>query len=307
MRTTILLFATVLALLVGCEKQPAALAPAALDDAVLTTFYPTHYFADRIAGGLVPVRCPLPEGEDPIFWQPDAATLAQYQNARLVITNGAEFEKWVAGAALPRARTAKSLSDKDLERTGGPITMESTSHSHGPAGEHTHEGLDGHTWVSPAIAMEQAQNIAEAMKAAWPQHAEAFDANLDALIEELEMLHQSLYDLSARVKEHQLIASHPAYNYLARDMGWDVHNLDLDPESDDADAIVAEVRAALRGDKPAILLWEGEPADAIRAALADQLGVASVLFSPAEAPPDDGDYMDTMRANFDRLREALGG
>lgn len=293
--------------LAGCNESSPDAPAAALDDAVLTTFYPTHYFAQRIAGDLVPVRCPLPEGEDPIFWQPDAEAMALYQNARLVITNGAEFEKWVASAALPRARTVQSLSDDALEQTGGPITMESTTHSHGPAGEHTHEGLDGHTWVSPDIAIVQATNIAEAMNDAWPDHAEAFDANLATLVEDLEMLRDSLADLTPLVAEYQLVASHPAYNYLARDLGWTITNLDLDPESTDAEAIVAAVRSVIEADTPAILLWEGEPTDAIRTAVTDELGVISVLFSPAEGAPEDGDYMDVMRANIDRLREAVGG
>lgn len=293
--------------LAGCNESSPNAPAASLDDAVLTTFYPTHYFAERIAGGLVPVRYPLPDGEDPIFWQPDANAINLYQNARLVITNGAEFEKWVANAALPRARTVQSLSADALKEAGGPITINTGKHSHGTAGQHTHEGLDGHTWVSPDIAIVQAKNIAEAMEAAWPDHADAFDANLATLVEDLEMLRDSLQDLTPRVQDEQLIASHPAYNYLARDMGWSITNLDLDPESDDADAIVADVRNALIGGMPAILLWEGQPTDAIAAALRDELGVTSILFSPAEGTPESGDYMDVMRANIDRLREAVGG
>lgn len=338
-----ILFAIAGAAMPGCKEQPQTTTgqpSSATINEVLTTFYPTTYFAQRIAGGLVPVRTALPDGEDPIFWQPGADEMVQYQNARLVVTNGAEFEKWVARAPLPRARTVESLSEEDLDRTGGPITMETTTHSHGPGGEHTHEGLDGHTWVSPTIAIVQARNIAGAMKKAWPDHADAFDANLATLIEDLEMLRASLNDLTPLVQNHRLLASHPAYNYLARDLGWDVHNLDLDPESEDTQAVVDAVHDALHnhqdhhhdhehgddhghdhghahddqadhehthGDKPAILLWESKPTDAIRSAIRDELGVTSILFSPAEGTPDDGDYMDVMRANIDRLREALGG
>lgn len=328
----------------GCRVESGTTVPASTQNVVLTTFYPTQYFAERIGGGLVPVRCLLPDDEDPIFWKPDPETIGQYQNARLVITNGAEFEKWVAGAALPRGRTVASLGDDALQGAGGAIVMESTTHSHGPAGEHTHEGIDGHTWVSPKLAIIQARRIAEAMANAWPEHAEAFAANLALLVEDLEMLQASLQDLTPAVNRHRVLASHPAYNYLARDLGWDVHNLDLDPESEDTQAVVDAVHDALHadedhhhdhehgddhghghghdeaahgegeadhehthGDKPAILLWEGEPTDAIRDALRDELGVTSTLFSPAEGVPDEGDYMDVMRANLDRLRQAVGG
>ena len=322
----------------GCGVESSTTIPTSTQNVVLTTFYPTQYFAERISGGLVPVRCLLPADEDPIFWKPDADTIGQYQNAKLIITNGAEFEKWVAGAALPRGRTVASLSNDALQQAGGAITMEGTTHSHGPAGEHTHEGVDGHTWVSPKLAIIQARRIAEAMSNAWPEHAKAFEANLAPLVEDLEMLQTSIEDLTAAVKDHRVLASHPAYNYLARDLGWDVHNLDLDPESEDTRAVVDSVHDTLHsdedhhhehgddhghdeaaygeseadhehthGDKPVILLWEGEPTDAIRNALRDELGVTSVLFSPAEGVPDEGDYMDVMRANLDRLRQAVGG
>ena len=53
----------------GCkEEQGSTGAQVGLQNAVLTTFYPTEYFAERIAGGLVIVDSPLPDGEDPIFW-----------------------------------------------------------------------------------------------------------------------------------------------------------------------------------------------------------------------------------------------
>ncbi|MEQ8844706.1 MAG: metal ABC transporter substrate-binding protein [Phycisphaerales bacterium] len=326
--------------LAGCNEQASTSQTGqfAMRDAVLTTFYPTRYFAERIAGGLVIVDSPLPADEDPIFWRPGADAMNQFQNAKVVITNGAEFEKWVAGAALPRGRTVASLSDDTLEQLGGPITMESTTHSHGPGGEHTHEGVDGHTWVSPRLAIAQAERIAEAMATAWPEHAEAFGTNLATLVEDLEMLETSLRDLTPLVQQHRLLASHPAYNYLARDLGWDIHNLDLDPESEDTQAMVDMVHNALHhhedhhhdhghehddghrhehdqdhehehthGDKPVLLLWEGEPTSELRDAIRGELGVVSVLFSPAEGVPDDGDYMDVMRANIERLRAAVGG
>lgn len=298
----------------GCGQEHKSVVVVPLDEALLTTFYPTQYFAERIAGGLVAVRSPLPEGEDPIFWRPDAAALAQFQNAKLIITNGVDFEKWVAGAALPRIRTVESLSRSALDEAGGPITLETSTHSHGPAGEHTHEGLDGHTWVAPTLAKIQAKRIADAMGATWPQHKAAFDANYQSLLEDLDLLHASLLNLSPLVENVTLLASHPAYNYLARAFRWSVHNLDLDPDDTDTAAVVKAVHDALheeggvaRDGQPIVLLWEGPPTEAIARALRDELGVASVVFSPVETPPDHGDYMDAMRANADRLREALGG
>ncbi|MEO1009091.1 MAG: metal ABC transporter substrate-binding protein [Planctomycetota bacterium] len=337
--------------LAACEQnQAAADAEAAGEDVVLATFYPTEYFATRIAGGLVEVGCPLPADADPIFWRPSGDAIARYQRAGLVVTNGAEFEKWVAGAPLPRSRVVESISVAALEQAGGPITMETITHSHGPEGEHSHEGIDGHTWVDPTLAIAQVRAIEAAMAARWPEHAADFAANGEALVENLRALDAALTEATSLLEGATLLASHPAYNYLARTKGWDIHNLDLDPESADVDAVVEAVHEALHEhehdhghkhghehdhghehaddeaaghdhsgdsadadhdhdaqDGPIILLWEGQPTAEIVTALADRLGVRSVLFTPAEsrgALAEGQDYLDAMRGNVERLREA---
>lgn len=281
----------------------AATAAAQTERVIRTTFYPTTYFAERIAGGLVPVECPLPEGEDPIFWEPDAATVNAYQRAAITIVNGAEFEKWAITAPLPRSRV--------LETTQGftdPfITIEGVTHSHGPAGEHSHDGVDGHTWMDPMNAIAQATAIADGLADAFPEHAGAFRANLAPLTADLRALHDraAALDLSGVV----LLASHPAYNYLARRHGWAVTSFDMDPVAELTTADIERLAAGVGAGKSAVLLWESAPLASTEAALRG-FGITSVLFSPAESldPASKAagrDYLSIMRENFDRLEAAL--
>jgi len=332
--------AALLAAGAGCGQREAPTASAAqMDDVVLTTFAPTRSLAERISGGLVPVRTPLPEGEDPIFWQPTPEAIAEFQRARLIITNGAELEKWVADAPLPASRVVASIGERALADAGGPILMDSVTHSHGPSGEHTHEGVDGHTWVEPTLAIEQAEAIRDAMARAWPHHSTRFEANAYHLVEELRALDDELAALGGAISGVTLLASHPAYNYLARAKGWTITNLDLDPQDQDPAAVVDAVHHALHelegGDHhhddhdaaesghahgadgahdghgaagdgaPVLLLWEAQPREEIAAALRAELGVASVLFSPGESTARD--YLEVLEANIDRLRAALEG
>lgn len=284
-------------LFLGCkgDRQPAA--AGADNGSVYTTFYPTTYFAERIAGGLVPVVCPLPADADPIFWQPPREALAAYQQAALVVLNGASFEKWVDTASLPADRTvvAGDLPPEQLIRYENAVV-----HKHGPAGEHSHEGIDGHTWLDPEIARLQVETIVSAMAGRWPQHADAFDANAAQLLADLA-------DLDRRLRATPpppLLASHPAYNYLAKRYGWDIDNLDLDPEQMPTDGQVADIRARLAERPVKLLLWEGEPLPEIAARLESELGLESVLFSPCETTPESGDFLSAMEANIDRLANA---
>ncbi|MFI4897391.1 MAG: metal ABC transporter substrate-binding protein [Phycisphaerales bacterium JB059] len=287
----------------GCAESadPVEASPGEAERVVMTTFHPTTWITERLAGGLVEVECPLPEGEDPIFWRPSAEVIRRYQEADLIVVNGAELEKWVATAALPRSRVVDSCDELSVEL----ITIESSTHSHGPAGEHSHDGIDGHTWVDPLLAVEQAERITEAMSEAFPEHTEAFETNLATLRDELRLLDAQLSEIDPAGVS--LIASHPAYNYLSRRHGWEVESLDLDPEGELTDEDVMDVAAHVRPGTRGVLLWEGPPLQASAERL-EQAGITSVVFSPAENPGEgEGDYLSSMQENIQRLRAGVGG
>ena len=139
-----------LALLAACgERSPGGAPPSRAIPLVYTTFYPTTYFAARIGGARVRVVCPLPDGEDPIFWLPDAETIRAYQQADLIVVNDAGFEKWVDKVSLPDAKVVRTARPFRAEW----LTYEkAVEHSHGKGGEHAHQGTDGHTWLDPRLA-----------------------------------------------------------------------------------------------------------------------------------------------------------
>jgi zinc transport system substrate-binding protein len=285
-------FALILSItLASCGDKPSEHpAPPSDGKTVLTTFYPTQYFAERIAGDSLTVDCPVPEGADPIFWQPDRGSLQRYQAADLIIINGAQFEKWLATASLPESRivdTAKSF-EQDF------IRYETTTHKHGSAGEHSHDGIDGHTWLDPINAKVQAATIRQELAKRWPEHAAAFEKNFAELVADLDALDAACKEVDPA---QAILASHPAYNYIARRYGWRVTNVDLDPETLPAkDAIPA-------GHPAKVILWESMPREKTIALLEKQHGLKSIVFSPAELKGEE-DYLATMHANIARLKEA---
>lgn len=307
----VLVFSALLALVPGCSESgssdasaPTESAPTEIAEEVLTTFYPATFFAERIADGLVPVVNPLAGLGDPATARPDTDTIARYQNARVVVVNGADFEQWVRTAPLARSRTVDASAGFE-DRF---ITFQTRTHSHGTGGEHTHEGTDGHTWMDPALAIEQVRAIQAGLARGFPEHEDAFEANAAALVVELRGLDERFRLLTSELGSAALLSNHPAYAYPARTYGWDIADLDLDPESTDPAGVVAAAREALgeaEGPDPRLLLWESEPTDAIRDRLLNDLGVVSVVFSPIESRPDTGDFVSQMRENIARLRAAL--
>ena len=82
--------ACLLVALLGCHDEPKYTAPTRTGPPlVYTTFFPTTAFAQRIAGDLAEIVCPLPADADPITWKPAPDQIRAYQDADLIVLNGA--------------------------------------------------------------------------------------------------------------------------------------------------------------------------------------------------------------------------
>jgi zinc transport system substrate-binding protein len=281
----------------GADETEAA----ELDPVLRAAAYPVAYLAERVAGDVLAVECPVPEDAHPITWQPSRDDLAAFQRATLIVINGANFEQWPATASLPTSR----LVDTSRPFEKRLLTYETLTHSHGGGGEHTHEGIDGHTWLDPLQAKAQAGAIRDALQRARPDSAAEIEANFAALAVDLDALDARLRALG----EPQLVCSHPAYNYLARRYGWEVTNFDLDPDAPLSEDDLARLAAARDASGARVVLWESEPLPETVARLTE-LSLRCVLFSPAEvqsaAQRAAGvDYLAIMQANVQRLADAL--
>ncbi len=288
---------------VGCGQKEPETIPRTGKPSVYTTFYPTQYFAERIGGDLIDVVCPVPADQDVIFWMPDATAIQAYQKADLIIINGAEFCKWVQRVSLPESRVVNTARPFETEFV---VFGHAPVHSHGGDGEHAHEGLDGHTWVDPVNARLQAAEISKALIERFPDHKAAFEKGFAALARDLDALDEKLKAYQATYKNQPLLASHPAYNYIARRYGWNIKSLDLGPEAMPSDETFQEIKDILKRHPATHLIWEAYPTKAIADRIQNELGLTSIEFSPCEllsegAKNSGTDYMSVMRSNLDTI------
>ncbi len=302
------------ALLGGCGKKAEPLPEATTTEqpVVMTTFYPTAYFAQRIVGESVNIAVinQAPAGADPASWNPSDEDITRYQLASLILLQGAGFEKWIATAALPRTRIVDTTAGLDQPF----ITHQTTSHSHGPAGDHTHAGIDAHTWLDPVIASAQASAVATALATRFPEYATEFAANAEAFASDLAALDERWQTLAPRLGQATLLAAHPTYNYPARRYGFTVANLDIDPNAvlseDEINAVRSAAEAAPRDRTVRIMLWESEPRTDTVEQLERLCGVRSVVVRPAESLTPEAakageDFLTIMHRNLDRLDAVL--
>ena len=267
---------------------------------VYTVNYPLEYFAGRIGGEYVDAVFPAPADVDPAFWRPDPATLAAYQQADLILLNGAGYAKWLSLVSLPRRKLVDTSASFDERYI---MTEGAVAHSHGREGDHSHAGAAFTTWLDFSQAAQQAKAVRDALSRLRPEHSEAFEANHRALERDLLDLDAKLKAMIASEPNKPLVASHPVYQYLARR-----YSLNLKSVMWEADAMAPEAEwqalEKLLEDHPAAwFLWEGEPL--VKAvSLLETIGLRSLVFNPLGNRPESGDFLAAMRKNVDNLAAA---
>ncbi len=104
-----------------------------------------------------------------------------------------------------------------------------------------------------------------------------------------------------------MLASHPAFNYLARRYDWNIKSLDLDPEKMPSDRVIQGIQEILTNHTAKYVLWEAAPTNEIADRLEEELGLTSIEFSPcellAEQDIQEGlDYLKVMQQNLENLQ-----
>jgi len=297
MRPVALSLVVVIGALFGCgtgDQTPEAVDQDPGTLSVYVVNYPLGYFAGRIGGDGVEVHFPAPAEGDPAFWSPDADTIAAYQNADLILLNGADYAKWVERATLPSSKIVDTSSSFAFQH----IPLDDTvTHSHGPEGEHAHGGWAFTTWIDPTQAVEQSRAVHEAMVAARPDQAGAFDAGFADLVADLSALDQRLAAAADAIGDQPLIFSHPVYQYLIRHYG--LNGISVHWEPDQAPDLL-ELEHLLEEREARWMIWEGAPL-AQTVTDIEAYGVKSLVFDPCGNTPDTGDYMTVMAANAEAL------
>jgi zinc transport system substrate-binding protein len=263
--------------------------------------YPLQFFAERIGGEHVNVVFPAPADVDPAYWMPDTPTIAAYQQADLILLNGAGYAKWVNKATLPRFRmviTSAGFKEQYLE------TAEILTHSHGSEGEHAHESLAFTTWIDFSYAAKQAKAIAEALSRKRTDLRQIFQKNYAALEKDLIALDKTIKEVVSNNRARPLVVSHPVYDYFARRYGLNIRSVHWEPDDILTNEQMMELNSILKEHPAKWMIWEGEPVQASVDKL-KTLGIDSLVFDPCGNVPQQGDFLTIMRQNVENLKPAF--
>ena len=291
---------SVLLLLAGCGEAPEGYSEAGIPGklSIYTVNYPLKYFAERIGGDLVNVQFPAPADEDPAYWVPSPEVITAYQQADLILLNGAGYAKWLDKVSLPPSKlvdTAKSFPDRLIK------IEEQSTHIHGPEGKHAHGALAFTIWLDLSLAVEQARAVKDAIAAKLPGRDAMFERRFLALKKELLEIDKQLSDMLSINPRPPVVFSHPVYQYFQRRYGVNGKSVHWEPEERPTEAMWAELKKMLRAHPATQMVWEGGP-DTDTVAKLKSLGVESVIFDACGTMRAEGDLLSVMRKNVKILR-----
>lgn len=294
------------ALLAGCgQSAPPGEITAPESNGPLNatvSILPQKYFVERIGGEHVNVNVMVEPGDSPATYEPRPEQLAALSQADAYFSIGVPFE----GAWLDRIASANSEMLM-VDATTGIARMPMKTHRHGEAEGHEeevyHEGEpenpDPHIWLSPALVKAQAQTIYEALAALDPAHEDAYQANLDSFIADIDILDTDIREALEGGENKKFMVFHPAWGYFARDYGLEMIPVEVGGQEPSAAELAAFVTEAREEDIKVIF---AQPEFSAKAAetIANEIGGEVLLISPL-AP----DWLDSLRHVADTFAEVL--
>jgi len=230
---------------------------------------------------------------DPHDYEPRPADIAAFENADLVVVNGAGYDGWAADAVANLDPAPALVSAEDLA-TGA-------------------DGGNPHLWYAPDLLPRMAEEVTGALSEASPDAAGVFDAQAAAWAQDLQPYSDELAALRTAAARSSYAATETVFDLTAaavglRDVTPEGYRSAVSNESDPAPGDIAAFERALRAGEVDVLVFntqtEGTLPDQLRSA-AEDAGVPVVEVT--ESPPDAaGSFVAWQLGQLEQLSTALG-
>ncbi|WP_300405419.1 metal ABC transporter substrate-binding protein [uncultured Nocardioides sp.] len=299
---------------------------------VAAAFYPLEFVASRVGGDRVEVTTLTGPGTEPHDVELTVAQTALVGEADLVLYQdsmqpivGDAVEQAADGATLeveevvdfiPFAEEHDHSEDEHSDEDHSDEDHSDEDHSdedHSDEEEghdHEHGDEDPHFWLDPARMATLAEAVASELGDIDPDHAEEYDANAAALVEELDELDAAFTEGLADCERDVVVVSHDAFGYLGDRYGLDIHGIaGLSPDAEPGPADIAELQELIDAEGVTTVFSETLVSPATAETLAQDVGVGTDVLDPLEGLTDetaDEDYLSIMRSNLASLQEANG-
>lgn len=298
-------------LLSGCDTSPVSrlyknTSVGKAAPRVIAVNYPLASGVKLLGDDLVNLIYPVPADVDPAYWTPDEATVLEMQRVDLLFLNGAGHESWenqVTLSPLNRAVTSLGFRDEWIKLD------ETTTHQHGPEGEHTHSATAFTVWLDPNLYEEQLRVIARGLQRAVDQSASPaqqmeIEDRFNNAVDRLHGFNKRWDVASVKLMTAPVIASHPVYQYLASRYGWRLKSVHWEPEQTPTEEQWAEFDAMLEDHPAEMMIWEAEPNAETKQQL-ESRNIRVVVIRPLGNGDPKNNILDDMEQNVAAFEQAV--
>ncbi|MCW4030608.1 MAG: zinc ABC transporter substrate-binding protein [Candidatus Bathyarchaeota archaeon] len=285
--------------------------PASTKLNVVTTFYPLTYLTEQIGGDQIQVTQLVSDNTEIHSWEPSASHIVAAQDADIIIYNGAGADQWMQDDIIPSLSTAKNRTIVDT--TNGLTLIANQEHEEETGEEgHAHGAYDPHTWISPYMAKQQAQNIYNALIQADPQHESYYTQRWNSLETQLTQLDNEYTQSLENAAKDTIFVSHEAFGYLATRYGFEQQGvIGLSADEQPSAATIANLVKAMEEKQIYSVyvdpVYSREYAQTIQSEVQAQTGkqVTILELYLILGQTDGMDLMQQMQANLSDLKNGL--
>lgn len=278
---------------------------------VVTSNYPMYDFTKRIAGDTLELVNLVPSGVEPHDWEPSVQDIAQLEEAKAFIYNGAGMEIWVD-------KVLDSLKNKELlalEASSGVDLLKAEEHGHeeehGHDHNHHHGEWDPHVWLSLRAAQVELGNIKNLLVELNPTQKDLYEKNYKKAMKEFQDLDADYKEKLAPFAGREIVVAHEAFAYLCRD--YNLKQLGIEgvfADSEPSPAKMKEIIDFVKKHQVKVIFFESLASPKVAEAIAKETGATTAMLNPLEGLTEkeisEGkDYLSLMKSNLEALEGAF--
>ncbi len=189
---------------------------------VIVSILPQKTFVQKIAGDDFHVQVLVPHGASPETYTLLPSQLKDISHADVWFKIGyIGFEMaWKDNVAELNKNMVMTDLSEGLDLIAGDIIDH---------GDHVHiDGVDPHTWLSPALVKQMSENITKVLSSINPSKAAEYKTSFLKFAEEIDRLDSDLRKIFENHRGKSFVTFHPSLSYFAREYGLNQYALESD-------------------------------------------------------------------------------
>ena len=218
-----------LAALVGAALAAATPFAIAADGPlrVVASFSVLGDMVKEIGGQHVSLTTIVGPNGDAHSFEPTPRDVQALSRAQVLVINGLDFEGWLprlikaANFEGAQVLASKGVAPRYLSDAKQEAAHAAHKDHHEDHGGHSHGDVDPHAWQSLTNGVIYAENIAEGLSLADPEHQSEYKERAEAYIAQMKKLDSEIRQALDAIpaNRRKVITSHDAFGYFAQEYG----------------------------------------------------------------------------------------